>query len=193
MSAGPQVPTAWSEADSPAEMDKIVGNLLKPSASDVGIMDSPMLEECLLSFYQVKGTPSVFLPGRPAWPRSNHLRQDRCRCKTWISHSGIFMSYCPVMLSHQSTCIFGRTSLTLNTQPFSRGGLTQDEGNGKQDPPNLVKELDWSPGSNRAAQGGNYDFPEVQESPETPMQKLLASSVDTEGDDVLRPEYTSLQ
>ena len=63
----------------------------------------------------------------------------------------------------------------------------QDEGNETQDSPDQVRELNWSPGSNRAALGGSYELADLQESPETPMQQPPAYFEDTEGDDVLCP------
>ena len=60
-------------------------DLLMPTASDVGNMDSPVLEECLRSFHQV-GLNGLARP----------LYDNKPRCKNQISHAQcILMSLYP--------------------------------------------------------------------------------------------------
>ena len=59
----------------------------------------------------------------------------------------------------------------------------QDEAAELQGSPDLAKELDWSPASNKAIQTNTSVFPELGQSPETPTHQPAACLEDAEGDD----------
>lgn len=64
----------------------------------------------------------------------------------------------------------------------------QDGGGERHGSADLTKDLDWSPGSNRAAQVGGYDFAGFQNfdySPETPLQEPAFFGADAEGTEKL--------